>query len=107
MSPAQMKRCKMISGGRNPAVMPCRAATKPAAQNSAAPTPQRTPSSTGGPIEEPAAGGLGALTEVPHDCWSRQTARDGSRRRIEHDPEKWKPVFGKACPRAGPGDHAP
>jgi hypothetical protein len=24
-------------------------------------------------------------------------------RKLEHDPEKWKPVFRKACPRARPG----
>jgi hypothetical protein len=27
-------------------------------------------------------------------------------RKLEHDPEKWKPVFRKACPRLDPGDRA-
>ncbi len=42
--PAQKQRWKVRSAGVNPMSMPCRTATKPAAQNSAAPTPQAMPS---------------------------------------------------------------
>ena len=54
-----------MSAGENPTAMPWRAATKPAAQNSAAPAPQSMPRMIGGPIADPEAGGLGALTEFP------------------------------------------
>ena len=52
-----------MSAGENPTAMPWRAATKPAAQNKAAPAPQATPKTTGGPIEDPEGAELGALTE--------------------------------------------
>src|SRR3954451_15729888 len=52
-----------MSAGETPTAMPWRAATKPAAQNKAAPAPQATPKKTGGPIEDPEGAGLGALTE--------------------------------------------
>ncbi len=45
--------------------MPWRAATKPAAQNSAAPAPQAIPMMIGGSLADPEEGGLGALTEFP------------------------------------------
>src|SRR4051812_7487028 len=59
-----------MSAGENPTAMPWRAATKPAAQNKAAPAPQATPKTTGCPIEDPEGAGLGALTEFPcADRW--------------------------------------
>ncbi len=45
--PDHKKRCIRRSAGLNPAFKPCRVATKPSAQNSAAPRPQATPSKTG------------------------------------------------------------
>src|ERR1700681_3523125 len=42
-SPGQMKRCSASTSGDTPARMPCRAATKPNAQNKAEPAPQATP----------------------------------------------------------------
>src|SRR5262249_21171981 len=43
-------------------------------------------------------------------AYSSRSRKDGTRpgrdgqigRSLEHDPEKWIPVFGKACPRARP-----
>ena len=45
--------------------MPCRPAANPAAQNSAAPAPQKRPMMIGGSIADPDEGGLGARTEFP------------------------------------------
>jgi hypothetical protein len=43
--------------------MPCRAATKPAAQNRAAPVPQAMPKTSDSTVSEPEKGGRGFLTE--------------------------------------------
>ena len=45
--PDHRKRCISKSGGVNPTFSPCRVATKPSAQNSAAPAPHATPSRAG------------------------------------------------------------
>ena len=45
--PDQRKRCTSRSAGVNPIFRPCRVATKPSAQHSAAPAPQATPSRAG------------------------------------------------------------
>src|SRR5579872_7564016 len=42
--PGQMKRCSASTSGDMPASTPCRAATKPKAQNKAEPAPHATPS---------------------------------------------------------------
>src|SRR5690242_18429744 len=41
--PGQTNRCSAITSGESPEVTPWRAATKPSAQNSAAPAPQTIP----------------------------------------------------------------
>src|SRR5882762_1971783 len=46
-SPDHRKRCMSKSAGVNPSLSPCRVATKPSAQNSAAPRPHATPSRAG------------------------------------------------------------
>ena len=45
--PDHRKRCISRSAGTNPTFSPCRVATKPSAQNNAAPRPQATPSRAG------------------------------------------------------------
>jgi hypothetical protein len=45
--PDHRKRCISKSGGVNPIFSPCRVATKPSAQHSAAPAPHATPSRAG------------------------------------------------------------
>ena len=45
--PDHRKRCISKSAGVNPTFSPCRVATKPSAQNSAAPAPHATPSRAG------------------------------------------------------------
>ncbi len=45
--PDHRKRCISKSGGVKPSFSPCRVATKPSAQNSAAPAPHATPSRAG------------------------------------------------------------
>src|SRR3974377_381589 len=42
-NPGHIKRCRAITSGDSPEVTPWRAATKPKAQNRAAPAPQATP----------------------------------------------------------------
>src|SRR5690242_14656809 len=46
-NPGQANRCSAITNGERPEVTPCRAATKPKAQNKAAPAPQAMPMAVG------------------------------------------------------------
>src|SRR5262249_45650446 len=38
----------------------------------------------------------------PRNCTEEFGESEAVTRALEHDPEKWTPVFGKACPRARP-----
>ena len=60
--PDQKKRWKARSAGEKPMLMPCLAATKPAAQPKAAPVPHNTPIRM--PESRAAAGWLSASTAM-------------------------------------------
>src|SRR2546423_9277556 len=87
-----------MSAGEKPTAMPWRAATKPAAQNKAAPAPQATPKITGGPRGVPEGAGLGALTGFPFAGPGRGTG-DPLRPRAAQDHG--------ARPHALPAQHMP
>jgi hypothetical protein len=61
-----------MSVGENPAAMPWRAATNPAAQNSAAPAPQAMPKTSDAAVADVEKGEPGFLTEFLLANWSPQ-----------------------------------